>query len=54
MNWPQWVVLGLLCVNVAVTTALHGRDRTGKHDAGWALFGFILNYWLLWMGGFWG
>lgn len=51
MNWPQWTVIILLVLGVGVSLALDGKERS-PHSFLTTLVSALINWWLLWMGGF--
>jgi len=49
---PQIIAIALMCIYLGTRIALHGKDRGGKHHAGYALFDCLLWAGLLYWGGF--
>lgn len=49
----QITMMLLMGANLGLGLALHGKPRTGKHDAGITLFATVVQYVILWWGGFW-
>lgn len=50
MSWPQWIYVLLSAYGVFIIIARHGT--TGRHNAPADLFGSVVCWWLLYMGGF--
>jgi len=52
LHWPQIVWIVLACIVLAMTAALDGQPKTGKHNFALTLCGSAFGAWLLWCGGF--
>lgn len=53
-EWPQWAMAIPLVLNVVLTAALHGKERTvSDYNVLWSLVGSALTAWILYEGGFW-
>lgn len=51
-GWPQWTVLILMFVGLAIQTAFHGKPRTDNFNGFGAIVRFSLFMFLLIFGGF--
>ena len=51
---PQLIWIGLALFAIVGTATLHGRPRTGKHNAVMMLVSVLLQGLLMWWGGFFG
>lgn len=52
-GWPQWAIIALFALGLAINAVRNGEPRTGNHEFSWTVIGVGINAWILWMGGFW-
>lgn len=50
--WPQIIILALMVFNVLYTMAHEGEPKTGRWDGTGITISTSIQWWVLWMGGF--
>lgn len=54
LGWPQFIMGGLMLLDVLLTFCLHGEPKTGEYDVGVTLISNLVVFVILQAGGFWG
>lgn len=54
IGWPQFIMGGLMLLDVLLTFCLHGEPKTGEYDVGVTLISNLVVFAILQAGGFWG
>jgi hypothetical protein len=54
LHWPQITMIVLGALSLGIHMAKHGEQRTDKYGAFGMLFTLVLEFWLMYEGGFFG